>query len=180
MRRRSGFGWLELLVGVLLILLGIYTIINPGHALVGMVFCYGMIATIMGISDILFYIRIERYTGFGPVLSMISGILSIMTGIMLFVYPGTGVWVLSFLFPVWFIAHCISHLCHLSHIRFVSGRDMYYFTMIVNIIGLILGFAMILRPLFSLTVVGLLAGLYLVLLGIESVVLAVSKIGSRF
>lgn len=57
---------------------------------------------------------------------------------------------------------------------------MYYFTMIVNIIGLILGFAMILRPLFSLTVVGLLAGLYLVLLGIESVVLAVSKIGSRF
>ena len=179
MRRRSGFGWLELLVGVLLILLGIYTIINPGHALVGLVFCYGMIATITGISDILLYIRVERYTGFGPVLSMISGILSIMTGIMLFVYPGTGLWVLSFLFPVWFITHCVSHLCHLSHIRYVAGSGMYSFIMVINIIGL-LGVVMILRPLFSLSVVGLLAGLYLVLLGIESVALAVSKIGSRF
>ena len=30
MRRRSRYGWLELIEGILLILLGIYTLCNPG------------------------------------------------------------------------------------------------------------------------------------------------------
>ena len=33
MRRRSRYGWLELIEGILLILLGIYTLCNPGGML---------------------------------------------------------------------------------------------------------------------------------------------------
>ena len=35
MRRRSEFNWMELLEGVLLILLGIFSFIRPGSALTG-------------------------------------------------------------------------------------------------------------------------------------------------
>lgn len=35
MRRRSRYGWLELIEGILLILLGIYTLCNPGGMLRG-------------------------------------------------------------------------------------------------------------------------------------------------
>ena len=179
MRRRSGFGWLELIIGILLILIGIFTLLRPGSVFSGLLFLFGIIAVIMGIADILLYIEVERYTGFGPVVSLISGILSVMAGIMLLVYPGAGVMVLSLLFPIWFIAHCISRLAHLGVIRLLSGAGEYYFTLIVNIIGLILGFLMILRPMLSLTAVGCIAGAYLILLGIDSVVMAFSNMGLR-
>lgn len=179
MKRRSGFGWLELATGVLLIALGIMAFARPGAALTGMVFVYGIAAIVMGVVDIILYIQVERYTGFGPILSLISGILSVMSGIMLMVYPRAGALVLTVLFPIWFIAHCISRLTQLGRIRFVAGRGVYYFSLIVNIIGLILGFMMILRPLFTMTAIGYLAGIYLILLGIDAIVMAVSRMGTH-
>ena len=101
MRRHSGFGFLELVVGILLILLGIMAFVKPELALSSLVFAYGLAAVIMGVADIVLYIQVERYTGFGPILSLISGILSVMAGIMLVVYPGAGVLVLTVLFPIW-------------------------------------------------------------------------------
>lgn len=71
MRRRSGFGWLELIIGILLIVLGIWTFVDPRNALTGMVFVYGIAAIITGVSDIILYVQAERYTGFGPVISLI-------------------------------------------------------------------------------------------------------------
>ena len=48
MRRRSRYGWLELIEGILLILLGIYTLCNPGGMLRGITFAYGLLAVITG------------------------------------------------------------------------------------------------------------------------------------
>ena len=180
MRRRSGFGWLELIIGIVLIGLGVLTFVKPDLALTSMVFLYGIAAVIMGIADLILYIQVERYTGIGPILALISGILSVMSGIVLVVYPSTGILVLTVLFPIWFIAHCISRLSHLNHIRLTAGEGMYYFTFTTNIIGLILGFMMLLNPLFTLTTIRCFASIYLILLGIDSIAMAVSRIGTRF
>lgn len=179
MRRRSGFGWLELAIGMILIALGILALARPDLALTGLVFVYGIAAVVMGVADIILFIEMERYTGFGPMLSLISGVLSVMTGLMLVVYPGTGVLVLTVLFPIWFIAHVISRLAHLGRIRFVAGDGIYYFTLIVNVIGLCLGILMVIQPLFTLTTIRFFASAYLILLGIDSVVMAVSRMGRR-
>ena len=179
MKRRSGFGFLELIIGILLIVLGIFTFINPGHALTGLVFVYGLIAVGMGIADILLYVRVERYTGLGPIVSLVSGILSVMSGIMLLVYPGAGKWVLSLLFPIWFFAHCISRLAHVNTIRTLAGNAAYFFTLVLNILGLLLGCMMILHPVLSLMSISYIVGFYLLFLGIDSVVLALSRLGER-
>ena len=42
MRRKSGFGWLELILGILLVILGIFSMINPNTALTGIVIVYGI------------------------------------------------------------------------------------------------------------------------------------------
>ena len=180
MRKRSGFGWLELIIGIVLIGLGILTFVNPDLALTSMVFAYGIAAVVMGIADLILYIQVERYTGFGPILALISGILSVMSGITLVVYPSAGILVLTVLFPIWFIAHCISRLSHLNHIRLAAGNGMYYFTLAINIVGLLLGFMMLLNPLFTLTTIRFFASIYLILLGIDSIVMAISRIGTRF
>lgn len=177
MRRRSGFGWLELVVGIGLIVLGVWAFIRPELALGGMVLAYGVAAVATGVADIILFIRVERYTGFGPILSLVAGILSVMSGVMLVAYPGAGALVLTMLFPIWFIAHCISRLSHLYHIAVVAGRGMYYVTLVIHIIGLILGFFMLLSPLFTLTAIRCFAGANLILLGIDGILMAISPMG---
>ena len=180
MRRRSGFGWLELVVGMVLIALGIWGFADPGRALTGLAVAFGLAAVAMGVADILLYIQVERFIGLGPELSLAAGILSVMSGIMLLAYPKAGVLALTLLFPIWFIAHCISRLCHLSIIRITAGNFYYYATLIVNIIGIVLGFLMIIWPALSLFSAGILIGTYLILLGVDSIAIAVSEIGSKW
>ncbi|MGN0297863.1 MAG: HdeD family acid-resistance protein [Lachnospiraceae bacterium] len=180
MRRRSTFGWMELIAGVLLILLGIFSFVRPDSMLTSIVVIYGVVAIVTGISDVVFFVRVDRHTGFGPTVSLITGVLSVMTGCMLLVYPGAGKWILSLLFPIWFIAHCISRLSHLNMIRFTAGNLMYYFTLIVNIIGLVLGILMIIRPYFSLLSAAFIIGFYLILLGVDSIITAFSKMGGEW
>ena len=87
---------------------------------------------------------------------------------------------MTVLFPLWFIAHCISRLSNLNTIRLFSGDFTYYFTLILNIIGLILGTLMLLDPWFSLLSIRYIISFYLILLGIDCVILAVSRLGSRY
>ena len=179
MRKRSAFGFLELIIGIIMVFLGVFIFVRPETALTGIVILYGIIAVVMGITDIMFYVKMERYTGFGPAVSLISGIFSVMAGIMLLVYPSAGKWILVLLLPIWFIAHCISRLSHLSIIRIIAGSFFYYFTLIMNIIGIIVGCMMIINPVISLFTAGFLIGIYFILSGIDSIVMAVSKIGLR-
>lgn len=180
MRRRSGFGWLDFVEGLLLILLGVFTLLYPDSALTGFVVVYGVAAVVMGVADILLYIRVSRFTGFGPIVSLLSGTLSVMAGVMLLVYPNAGKLVLSFLFPLWFIAHCISRMANLNKIRFFAGEFTYYFTLILNILGLVLGMLMLLDPWFSLLSLRVIVSFYLILLGVDCVILAFSKIGGTY
>ena len=173
MRRRSRYGWLELIEGILLILLGIYTLFNPGDMIRGITFIYGILAVITGISDIVFYAKTERYIGFGPTIALVSGILSILAGLMLLMYPNAGELIMTLLLPIWFIAHSVSRLTHLPLVR-LAGSFFYYFTMIVNILGIILGCLMIIWPAIALFSAGFIIGFYLILLGIDSVVIACS------
>lgn len=176
MKKYAGFGWMELIVGILLIALGVLTFVRPDSILTGIVLLYGLIAILMGIEDILIYVRLEKYTGFGPALSLISGIMSVMCGIMLMAYPEAGKWAISLLFPVWFIAHCISRLAHLDRQRLFGGF-CYCFSCAANAIGVVLGFLMLFRPVLSfmtMRAIGYVVAVYLVLLGVESVVLAFS------
>ena len=180
MKGRSGFGWLEIVEGILLVLLGGYTFVRPDRALTGFIILYGIVAVIMGIADILLYVRVERYTGFGPIVSLISGTLSVMSGVMLLVYPNAGKIVMTVLFPLWFIAHSISRLSNLNTIRLFTSDFHYYFTLVLNIIGLILGTLMLVNPWISWVSIRYLISFYLVLLGIDCIVLAISRIGSRY
>ncbi len=178
MKKYSGFVWMELVVGALLILLGIFTFLRPGSLLTGIVVIYGLIALITGIEDILIFIRLEKHTGLGPLVSLVSGILSVMCGCMLLLYPGAGKWILSLLFPIWFMAHCISRLSHGYIIRMAGRKFFYYFSLVVNIAGLILGFMMFFNPLLTfmtMRFMGYVVAVYLILLGIDSIAAALGR-----
>lgn len=177
MKKRSTFGLLELMIGVLLIVLGILSFVRPERTLMSFVILYGIIAILLGITDIIFYIKLERYTGFGPMIALVSGIISVLAGVMLLTYPSAGELAMTFLFPLWFMAHCISRLMHQSFIRIRLKSGLYYYTLIANIIGLILACLMLLKPWVAYFSMNIFIGSYLILLGIDSIILAFSNIG---
>ena len=110
-------------------------------------------------------------------ISLISGILSVMSGMVLLVYPSAATIALTLLFPLWFIAHCISKLSQINYVRYTAGDAMYYITLIINVIGLVLGFMMLLSPVFTLSAIRYFACIYLVLLGVDSIMTAFSRMG---
>lgn len=180
MRGRSGFGWSQFLMGICLILLGVFTFLQPRSMFTGIAVLYGIAAVITGICDIVIYIKAERFTGFGPAVSLISGILSIMTGIALLAYPGIAERIISILFPLWFITHCISRLAHVGIIRLMGGTFYYYFSVIVNTIGLVLGFMMLFQPFLALFTVGYLVAFLLLAFGVDCILMAFTDMGSRW
>ena len=144
MRGRSGFGWSQFIMGHLPDPAGgVHLYEAPAAYSPASLCCTAWRRVITGICDIILYIKEERFTGFGPAVSLVSGILSIMTGIVLLAFPGIAEWIVALLFPLWFITHCISRLTHTGLIRFMAGEFYYWFTMIVNILGLVLGFLML-------------------------------------
>lgn len=177
MTKRSGFGWIECITGICMVILGIFTLIKPHALFSGLAILYGIITIVTGVCDIVLYIKAERYTGFGPVIALISGILSIMVGVFLLSHPNMGSWIISILFPLWFITHCISRLSQLNIIRFTAGDFYYYCSLIISVLGLILGFMMLFKPAFTVAATGMMIGIYLIICGIESIILAFSDIG---
>lgn len=178
MRKRSGFGWIEFISGICMLFLGIFTIFRPQSMFTWLAVIYGIIAIITGICDIVFFIKAGYYTGVSSIVALVAGILSVMAGTILLSHPGMGKWILSTLFPLWFIAHCISRLAHLNTIRFVAGKAYYYFSMVFNVLGLVLGFMMLFNPIFTIVTAGTLIGIYLIVSGVESIVIAFSKMGA--
>ncbi len=176
MRRLSGFGWLQLIIGILMAVLGIYTLINPAGLFTGLAAIYGILAVVEGIADIIFYIRAARYTGFGPVISLISGILSVMAGIAIVSYPVAGGWAIAIIFPIWIIGHCISRLAHADEIWMRAGRFSFWSSVIISIIGLILGVLMLIRPDSIFLSSGMIIGIYLIVSGIEGIIIALSHL----
>ena len=179
MRQRSSYGWLELIVGILLTVLGIYSFFRPVDYLTTLIVIYGVAALVTGIADIVFYCKMERHIGFAPTVSLVTGVLGVMAGLVLMVHPGAGRWAIGLFFPLWFIAHCISRLTHLSVVRFIAATAFYVIELIVNILGILLGISMLLTPQVTFLSMNLVIGFYLLLLGIDCIIEACSKLGAR-
>ena len=170
MQRRNEIKWLELLVGVIFIIISIYTFKNPGLSLGGFVVTYGILAVISGIADIAFYVRMERHTGFGPVIALIAGILNVLLGLFLILNNEVGAWTAAVCFPVWFIVHCIGQLTNLGLIRLWATRLQYWITLITNILGLVLGVMLLFNPFASAISMVYIAGFYLLFIGIGTII----------
>ena len=75
MKNRKALGWGEFILGILLIIIGIYTLIKPYSTIRGVTFIYGLAALITGIIDIIFYVKLENRFGVSPVPALVGGII---------------------------------------------------------------------------------------------------------
>ncbi len=169
-----------LIISVLLIIFGAYTLTRPDAALESATIIYGVLAILMGVFDIAAYVKLERRTGFGPVAALVTGMISVIAGVLILFEPVAGTLALVWLFPIWFICHCVSRLMSLGITRMIGGNVYYYFSLVVNIIGLVVGIMMCFDPLLSMFTMAYMVGFYLILLGVDGVVSSLAGLGRRW
>ena len=102
-------------------------------------------------------------TGYKGKTPLVVGIIDILVGIFFLFNIGAGVVVLPFVFAVWFIADSVFALLAADLAKGVSN-GYYWFTVIVNILGIILGIMLLFNPISSALTLSFLVGFYLVLL----------------
>lgn len=175
--KRSTLGWVEILLGVLMVILGVYTMLNPAESIAAIVIAYAIIAIFSGIVDFIAYYRIQKRGGFGVAMLILSGILNVLVGILLLFNVGAGAWTLSILFPAWFIVHCIARLANLDFVKLFGSTFEYWFTLIANVIGIALGIMLLFNPVLSASTLVYFVAFYLLLEGFSSVILGFGNVG---
>ena len=104
-----GVWWLVLIRGILAILFGLFALFAPGTALLALVFVFGAYAIIDGITAIIAGIRHrkgESHWGW----QVFQGVVSVIAGIIAFVWPGVTVLAILFVIAFWSIISGIAQI----------------------------------------------------------------------
>lgn len=171
MKKRTLAAWLSLLFGILAIALAIYMMANPVAAFGAAMIFLAVIVILDGIASIAFYARFKNATGIGATLTLISGIITIIVGLlMMFNLFATAV-VISILLPIVFIVRCAVRLANLGFVKTALGNGMFWMLLALNILGIILGVIMLLNPAVTITAIPMIFCFYLLVLGVEAIIL---------
>jgi uncharacterized membrane protein HdeD (DUF308 family) len=94
--------WLLLLIGLLGILIGVFTLARPGVVAIVLVLYIGVRALLTGVLEIVFAVRLRKLIQ-GEWLFIVSGVLSMLFGLALIVWPVAGLVAVIWLIGVYAI-----------------------------------------------------------------------------
>lgn len=173
MQGKRAYNWIEIILGVLLIVAGVLAFVKPGSLLSLFSIFIGAAIIVSGVGDLVFYFQMNRASGFGPTSALIGGIAAILIGILFLSRPRILAVLLGVLFIVWLLTHCVSRLANVNFVRAREGNGMYWFTIITNALGIALAIILLFRPLMPSLALTYALGAYHILLGVNSILSAV-------
>jgi uncharacterized membrane protein HdeD (DUF308 family) len=114
--------WMLFLVeGIVLVVLGFAAILIPPMATLGVEILFGWIFLISGIAGLITTFRMRQAPGFAW--SLVSAILGIAAGIVLLLWPLTGILSLTFVLIAYFVLEGVASIMFaLEHKQELSGR----------------------------------------------------------
>ncbi len=163
--RRTTVNWGGLILGILFILISLLSFSNPAGSLSALVIFFAILAIINGIFSIFVRNQIKNMTGFKATAFLILGIIELILGVILLFNLSAGIIALTYVFAFWFIADSIRNLFFLDHAR-TFGNGHYWITLILNLIGVVVGIMLFFDPIVSALTISFLVGLYFMLIGI--------------
>ncbi len=156
------FRWSLLLRGIAAIVFGILAIVWPSHTIIALVYLFGAYAIVDGILNIVAALRSRTMRGWALIL--IEGIVSVVAGIIAFVWPVVAAFAFLLVLAAWAIITGIMEIAaafsHPEHI----GHDLWL--AIAGLISIIFGILLAIRPLAGLLTVIWLIGIYAIVFGV--------------
>jgi uncharacterized membrane protein HdeD (DUF308 family) len=112
--------WVEVLLGLVYILAGIYLLMHPLGGLLALTLLIGSFLIVYGIFALILAFRMRPVGGWGWVL--FDGIVTVLLGVLIYAHwPGTSDWVIGTLFGISFISSGVSRLMMALAVRRVAG-----------------------------------------------------------
>ena len=171
--------WPMLVVGIILFVGGILALANPGGTLAALEVMLGIVALFEGVMLALNYYKIKKYTGFGAKMGSWFGVLLVVLGLLLVLWPTGMATIFTYFIAIWFIVDAVKDLTMSWPMRLHFSRGLYVTTLVLNILTLVGGVVLLFNPGLLQTTMGVIIGISLLLSGAWCVLFAVnSKIES--
>ncbi len=164
--KKKGFGWGYLIIGILFIFTSMVAFYDPARNLRAFVFVFAGMAIVQG-----FWLIVDNNKS---VLRIIAGILNILIGGFMIFNVYIAIATLPFIFSIWFISDSILRILALREIKDL-GKGYYIFLLIMNLIGVAVGVMLFFRPILALLTLSFMVGFYLMIIGIDFIILAFSQ-----
>jgi uncharacterized membrane protein HdeD (DUF308 family) len=157
--------------GVLAVILGTVILVWPAPSIVVAAAVFGAYLVVSGVALVILAFRLPAASGAGRFLNFISGVISVILGILAFRHFGEGYAIL--LLAIWigvgFIFRGVSSVALAISEPRVPGRGWAIF---FGIVSLIAGFTVLGYPFDSIVTLALVVGIWLIILGVMEVVSA--------
>lgn len=165
------FNWGYLILGILFIITSLIAFNNPESSLLAIAMMFGFTALFKGIFELVFRNRTKKIIGKHSILIMVMGIVDIIIGLLLLFDLGVTAMFIPYFFAIWFIWDSIGELVVAGYIKNES-KSLYWFTIIMNILGVVLGIMLLFNPISSALTLAFLVGFYFMITGINYIVSA--------
>lgn len=171
MEKEQKFNWGYFILGILFILVSLISFQNPASNLIAIVIIFGISAILKGIFEIAIRRRLHEYTGTKATSLIVIGVLDIIIGVFLLLNMTASLIALPYVFAFWFIFDSIGELIMSGAIKPLHS-GLYWFTIIINILGISVGFMLLFNPISSALTLAFLVGFYFMVSGILYIVAA--------
>ncbi|OQO70046.1 hypothetical protein BH747_09060 [Enterococcus villorum] len=171
MNERKTVDWGSLLLGILFVFVSLMSFQDPVGNLVAIVLVFAIFAFLKGIFELFLRNRMKELTGYKGKMPLVIGIIDILIGIFFLFNIGAGVIALPFVFAIWFIADSVLALFTADLAKGIS-TGYYWFTVVINILGILLGIMLLFNPISSALTLSFLVGFYFMIFGINHIVYA--------
>lgn len=169
-RDRGGFDWGAFIAGILMIVVSFLLMRHPGKGLHAFVLIFGIVSILQGLVWLATYSRFREFFSRSWV-TLISGILDIVIGILFLCSYDIGGLTIAYLFAIWFFVDSIVGIIFSWHLKGISN-GYFIFSLIMNILSLIIAFFLILNPVIAALSLIWLVAFWLLVFGINEIVVA--------
>jgi uncharacterized membrane protein HdeD (DUF308 family) len=165
MQSRGAYVALSVITGLLMIVLGGLFVAQPGLSLASIILLLGIFAIVYGVALAIAGLA-GRTESRGW--SVAVGVLAIIFGIIVFVWPGATSLAILYVFAAWAL---ISGLADIAH-AFMSGLSggQRVWLVIIGLLGIAVGVIFFVHPVSGIVALLWLAGIYLIVLGVLRII----------
>lgn len=169
---RKAFDWSAFVLGVLLIILGFASLYHVDKTLKFICVMVGIGALAKGIYELWLRNNMNRWIGIRPTRLLWMAILDILLGLLFLFFHAAGVLTISYIFAIWFIIDCVGQLSVANFFKDVSGAGRYWFMIILNVLGIVLGVVLLFNPLLSAVTLVWLIATFVIICGVLAIAAA--------
>ena len=168
---KRNFDVFSLVIGILLIFLGGYSLYRPDTTLAFISIMIGIIAIIKGIYELWFRRGISFWLGEKSGWLLAMGILDIILGCIFIFKIAVGASFIAIIFAIWFIFDALTQIATANFFKRLN-KGYYWIIVVLSILSLIMGVMLLFNPILSALTIVWIISIYLITIGILKIIQA--------